>query len=416
LWHHTSAVPRHPAIAGLASELRGSVFSALAHRLDGFPGETFPFHVGDTWLEPPPVVVAPREAGAPAHHRYAPPSGSPPLVDALVERARARTGLPVERGQVFPTAGATAGLFAVCRALLDPAEQVLVLAPYWPLIEGIVRASGGEPVPVPLVGAGERDCSGVDDLLERLDRRLSPRTAALYLSSPNNPTGRVLPRPWIEAMAEWARRHDLWLLSDDVYEDYVYAAAAGDVEHTEVLPLAPERTITAHSCSKAYAMAGYRCGWIVGPAAVLDAARKVGTHTFYSTPTGAQAAAAAAIRRGGSWQRAAARQYEAAGKAAADALGLEPPQGGTFLFFDVADALGGGGAGDGLYGFLEACADRGLLLAPGPSFGPYPTWVRLCFTAAPLEVTRRGVAILARLLDERREAVAAGGSPPRVSA
>jgi N-succinyldiaminopimelate aminotransferase len=396
-------VPRHPAIAGLTAEIRGSVFSALAHRLDGFHGETYPFHVGDTWLEPPPGTRL--QDPGPAQHRYAPPSGHPRLVEALVERARARTGLSIERSQVYPTAGATAGLFAVCRALLEPGEQVLLLAPYWPLIDGIVRGCGAEPVPVPLLGAGDGECRGAAELIDRLERRCSPRTAALYLSSPNNPSGRVLPREWIEAMADWARRRDLWLLSDDVYEELVYDASGS--AHTEVLPLAPERTITAHSCSKAYAMAGHRCGWVVGPATVLDAARKVGTHTFYSTPTAAQLAAAGALRAGGPWLRAAARQYHAAGREAAATLDVAPPQGGTFLFFDVSSALDE----TGLYGFLEACADRGLLLAPGPSFGPYPTWVRLCFTAAPLEVTARGVALLRGLLEERR-AVAAHQTAP----
>jgi aspartate/methionine/tyrosine aminotransferase len=414
LWHHTRTVPRHPAIAGLTAEIRGSVFSALAHRLDGFPGETYPFHVGDTWLEPPPGTrLAELDRGA-AHHRYAPPSGHPLFVDALVDRTSARTGLPIERAQVYPTAGATAGLFAVCRALLDPGEQVLVLAPYWPLIDGIVRACGAAPVAVPVYGNGDGgdtgDTESAGELIERLERHASPRTAALYLSSPNNPSGRVLPRSWVEAMTEWARRRDLWLLSDDVYESFVYADAGPAAEppsHTEVMPLAPERTITTHSCSKAYAMAGHRCGWVVGPAGVLDAARKVGTHTFYSTPTGGQIAAVAALREGDPWLRAAARQYQAAGRVAASVLGLVQPQGGTFLFFDVAPALDD----SGLFGLLEACADRGLLLAPGPSFGPYPTWVRLCFTAAPLEVTRRGVEVLRRILDERRAATALGSSP-----
>jgi N-succinyldiaminopimelate aminotransferase len=399
-------------IAGLTAEIRGSVFSALAHRLDGFAGESYPFHVGDTWLEPPPATRL-QEPG-PARHRYAPPSGHPRLVDALVERARERTGLPIERSQVYPTAGATAGLFAVCRALLEPAEQVLVLAPYWPLIDGIVRGCGAEPVPVPLFGTSEGECSSAAELIDRLERRRSPRTAALYLSSPNNPSGRVLPSDWVEAMADWARRRDLWLLSDDVYEELVFEpqGVGHGSSHTEVQPLAPERTITTHSCSKAYAMAGDRCGWVIGPAAVLDAARKVGTHTFYSTPTAAQLAAATALREGGPWLRAACRQYHAAGRKAAAALDLPAPQGGTFLFFDVSRALGAGG----LFDFLEACADRGLLLAPGPSFGPYPTWVRLCFTAAPIEVTARGVEVLRGLLDERRASAAhatpvAGGAP-----
>jgi aspartate/methionine/tyrosine aminotransferase len=142
-------------------------------------------------------------------------------------------------------------------------------------------------------------------------------------------------------------------------------------------------------------MAGNRCGYVVGPREVMDHVRKVSTHTFYSTPTASQVAAVRALAGpGDAWARAARDQYRATGAAAAARLGLPAPEGSTFLFFDVAPHLGE----RGLAGFLEACVARGLLLAPGPSFGPYPTHVRLCFTAAPPEVTLRGVEALAPLL------------------
>jgi aspartate aminotransferase len=146
-------------------------------------------------------------------------------------------------------------------------------------------------------------------------------------------------------------------------------------------------------------MAGNRCGWVVGPAAVMGELRKVSTHTFYSTPTASQIAAARALNGlGDAWVRDARARYAEIGRRAAARLGLPAPAGSTFLFLDVAPWLDE----RGLLGFLQDCLDRGLFLAPGPSFGPYPTHVRLCFTAAPPDVVERGVEVLAGLLAKKK--------------
>ena len=127
----------------------------------------------------------------------------------------------------------------------------------------------------------------------------------------------------------------------------------------------------------------------------MGALRKVVTHSFYSTPTASQIAALRVLGGPGeAWIAGARELYRETGARAAARLGLAPPGGSTFLFFDVADRLDE----RGLPGFLEDCVDRGLFVAPGSSFGPYPTWVRLCFTAAPPEVVGRGVEVLASLL------------------
>ncbi|MEZ5332209.1 MAG: pyridoxal phosphate-dependent aminotransferase [Thermoanaerobaculia bacterium] len=382
-------MPRPPDVAGSVAGIPGSVYSALADRLARFEGTVYPLHVGDTWMEPPEGCRMEdfRVADHPGMHRYASPQGLPQLIEAIAGRLSERTGLATEPSSVLVAAGATGALGAVAGAIVDPGDEVLILAPYWPLISGIVRSFHGTPVPVPVLGRA----GSAEEVTTALDDLLTERTVALYLNTPNNPTGRVLPRPWVEALAEWARRHDLWLLSDEVYEETLYEG-----EHVYARPLAPERTFSAHSFSKAYGMAGNRCGWVVGPAEVMGELRKVSTHTFYSTPTASQLAAVAALEdgRGERWAAHARELYRAIGGEAAERLGVEAPAGSTFLFLDVADRLDERGLG----GFLEDCADRGLFLAPGPSFGPYPTSVRVCFTAAPPEVVREGVGVLAGLL------------------
>ena len=382
-------MPRPPRAAAHLAAILPSVYSGLAHKLDRFAGETFPLHIGDTWMEPAAgcrmedLTVAEH----PGMHRYASVHGDRRLLDAVVEHERAQTGLALERDVVLLTAGAPGGLGAVAGALLEAGDEVLILAPYWPLIEGIVRSFRGVPVAVPAL-AGEVDSAA--GLVAAAERHATARTVAVYLSTPNNPSGRVLPRGWVEALVGWARRRDLWILSDEVYDQIAYRG-----EPVRALPLAPERTFLAQSFSKSFGMAGNRCGYVIGPRPLMGELRKVATHTFYSTPTAAQLAAARALAGPGlEWARAARAQYADTARRAAERLGLPMPEGSTFLFFDVARQLDGRGLG----GLLEDCVARGLLVAPGPSFGPYPTHVRLCYTAVEPARALRGVEVLAGLL------------------
>jgi aspartate/methionine/tyrosine aminotransferase len=381
-------MPRHPGFSPSVGGIEGNVYSALAHRLASFEGEVYPLHVGDTWMEPPPgcrmedLTVA----EYPGMHRYAPPQGMASLIDGIVEQVWRRSCTPTERDNVLIATGATGALGAVAGAIVSPGDEVLLLAPHWPLISGIVRSFNGVPVEVPFFGAADSPEAAV----EAVRAHATSRTIALYLNTPSNPTGRVIPRRWIEALVAWAQREDLWIISDEVYEDYQYEG-----EHTYCRPLAPERTFAAHSFSKAYGMAGNRCGHVIGPAPAMKELRKISLHSFYSTPTASQLAARRVLQGPGeAWIAAARELYRGAGESAAARLRVAPPQGSTFLFLDVAEQLDGRGLG----GFLEDCVERGLFVAPGPSFGPYPTHVRLCFTAAPPAVVARGVELLAGLL------------------
>ncbi len=381
-------MPPYPKSASSVAAIQGAVYSALADRIASWRGELFPLHVGDTWLEPA-LGCRMQDLTVEEHpgmHRYAPPQGLPRLIDAIVERARRRSGVATERDNVLVTAGATGALGAAMGAILEPGDEVLVLAPHWPLITGIVRCYHGRPVVVPFLG----EVDSAETAVAQVRAHHTARTAALYLSTPNNPTGVVLPRPWIEALVAWAAAAGLWIVTDEVYEDYVYRG-----EHTYARALDPQRTLSAHSFSKAFGMAGNRCGYVVGPASILRELCKVSTHAFYATPTASQIAACRALEGAGdAWIAEIRGQYAALGDHAAQVLGLPPPAGSTFLFLDVSAATGGGGLG----GFLEDCASRGLFLAPGPSFGPYPGHVRICFTAAAPATVRRGVAILGEML------------------
>lgn len=381
-------MPRPPRLSPAATSIKGSVYSSVLHRLEAWRGPVFPLNVGDTFLEPPEGCRMEdlSVAAHPGMHRYAPPQGLPALVDAVVDRLRGRTGVAIERSNVFVSGGGTSGLASVVGAIVSPGDEVLILAPHWPLIEGHVRMAGGLPVDVPFFGVADSPESAT----EAVAAALTPRSVALYVNTPSNPTGRVVPRAWLEALVDLARRHDLWLLFDEVYEDYVYRG-----EHVPGLSLAPERSFAVHSFSKAYGMAGNRVGYVAGPATPVAEALKLSTHTVYAAPTASQLAALRILEGAGdAWVAGTREAYRELGEATADRLGVARPEGSTFLFVDAASRLDE----RGLTGFLEDAADRGLLLAPGPSFGPCPSHVRVCYTSAPPEVVRAGVEVLASLL------------------
>ena len=384
-------MPTFPDTSRAVTQIRGSIFTALAEKLRAFEGEVYPLHVGDTWMEP--VVGSRMEdlhiAELPGMHRYSQPEGLPRLVDHLVERANATTGVVHERKSVLVTTGATGALGAILGAILHPGDEVLLLAPYWPLIEGIVRAFHGAPIDVPFYGRVDSP----ETAIECLEPHRTARTCAIYLNTPNNPTGRVMPRAWLEAIVEWAQQHGLWIVADEVYEDLVYEGT-----HTWSRSLAPERTFSAHSFSKGWAMAGNRCGYVRRPghahgraaqggnAHLLRGADRVsarGVQPARAPRPLARLARARApkLRRDGTLRRRAARRPTAGRQH----VPLRRRR--------SAISTRAGSRGSCSTAASTACSWR-----PARASGPIPTHVRVCFTAAPPEVTRRGIDVLAKLL------------------
>ena len=379
-------MPRFPNHTATALTMPGAVYSPFADRMHEHLGPLYPLHVGDTWMEPfdGGRMQDLRVADHPGMHRYCDTRGVPELVDALVDKVRSRNGLACERKNMLVCAGATGALACAAGALVQPGDEVLILAPFWPLIRGIVQAFGGVPVEVPFYDRVDT----VEAAVEAVREKTTSRTVALYVSTPSNPTGRVLPEAWLTALAEFAQAENLWLLSDEVYEDFIFRG-----EHFSMGRVAPERTLSTFSFSKAYGMAGNRCGYMIGPAEAIDQSRKIGTHTFYGAPTSGQLAALRALSDGAPWQDNARESYRAASKNAAAVLGVPEPEGSTFFFLNVAHKLDG----RGMTGFLEDCFEDGVLVAPGLSSGnDYGTWVRLCYTAMPPDETAAAVALLAK--------------------
>ncbi|MEM7054136.1 MAG: pyridoxal phosphate-dependent aminotransferase [Pseudomonadota bacterium] len=385
-------MPKPPSFTPAAAAIRSAVYSKHSGSADS--RLQIPLHVGDTWMEPA-VGCRMQDLNVDKYrglHRYSPVPGLPELRARIAEHHGKLAGVDTSLSQVIVTAGATAGLAAAVAALVSPGESVLLAAPYWPLIAGSIRAFNAQAIDVPLM----TDVESADEVVARFEAARTETTVAVYWNTPHNPTGRLIPRDWLEALVEWARLHCLWIFSDDVYERYAYGG-----EHVYTRALAPERTISVHSFSKSYGMAGNRCGYLVGSEDAISAIRRIMTNINYSACTASQYAALNALGEAGEeWVNQACAKYAELGAWAADRLSVNRPDGSTFLFLDIAEPLKHGECNDGLATFLQTLANNGVLVAPGSSFGPYPHHIRICFTATEPKRMRQGIEILARFLEK----------------
>jgi N-succinyldiaminopimelate aminotransferase len=299
------------------------------------------------------------------------------LLEAIAERLERRVGRTIPREQIQVQSGSTAGLSVVINSLLDVGDEVLLPSPYWPLIRGIIAGRGAKPVEVPTFHRVDDDGF---DLEGALEAAVTSRTAAIYVNTPHNPTSRVLSEHQVDAVARIAKRHDLWVICDEAYEElWLGDAPLPPVWDREDLR---ERAVATHTLSKSYGLAGARIGFTHGPPNAMAAIRGAQTFMTYCAARPLQLGAARALRESDAWLDEARRLYREAGKKAAEVLGVAPPRGGTFLFFDASPYLQDGE--DSALPFLERCLDAGVLMTPGQACGvDFERWVRLCFTTLP---------------------------------
>ncbi|HEX5656497.1 MAG TPA: pyridoxal phosphate-dependent aminotransferase, partial [Polyangiales bacterium] len=279
-------MPRHPRFSQVADGLSPLVYTSLLGLARDSGNEVFALNVGDTHLEPASVasVSALAEARFPGMHRYADVRGEPALLDAIVHDLTTRgRAVPRERIQVTP--GGTSGLDLACRTLLEPGDEVILLAPYWPLIRGILSACGAVVRELPFF-----DRLRSVDVRATLESALTERTVAIYVNSPNNPTGVVLDDGEIDTLASFVAANDLWLLSDEAYERLHYTANAPAAVWLH--PSLRERALVMHTLSKSYGISGERIAYLHGPEQVMSALSGLSTFTNYCAARPMQIAAA----------------------------------------------------------------------------------------------------------------------------
>jgi aspartate/methionine/tyrosine aminotransferase len=218
---------------------------------------------------------------------YAPAQGDPELLQVLSEQFSAETGMDIPVSNIVVTPGGMGALSAGLQAVLEPEDEVLIPEPYFPAYKAHVIMAGGRVVPVPTSFDTEFTLRAED-----LRRAVTPRTKVLILNSPNNPTGNVLDRQTLDELADIVREKELIVLSDEVYDRMVFD---GQFESIVSRPGMAEQTLVIKSCSKTYAMTGWRVGFAFGPSWLMPQVIKVVNYATTCVNTPGQRAALAAL-------------------------------------------------------------------------------------------------------------------------
>ncbi|PJM74600.1 pyridoxal phosphate-dependent aminotransferase [Bifidobacterium simiarum] len=236
------------------------------------------------------VVEAAAEACRdPRNYRYTPTAGLPELREAIAEKTKRDSGYEVSPQQVVVTNGGKQAVYESFQILIDPGDEVIVPAPFWTSYTEMIKLAGGVPVEV-LSGADQNFTPTV----AQLEAARTARTRAIIINSPSNPTGAVWPADTIKAIGEWALEHDLWVISDEIYEHLNY----DDAKTTYIGAAVPElrdRLLVLNGVAKTYAMTGWRVGWMIAAEPVAKAAAKLQGHLTGNVDNVAQRAALAAV-------------------------------------------------------------------------------------------------------------------------
>lgn len=236
----------------------------------------------------PPVVKAVQEAVAAGRDRYVATRGIPPLREAIAEYLRRTRRVEATAEQVIVAPGCKMTLAMAMMALIEPGDEVLYPDPGFPIYPSFTRGLGAKAMPFGLI---EKNDFQPD--VDEIRRKITPRTTVLIFNSPNNPTGTVFSSSALREIAELAKKHDLWILADEIYARILFG---GEYESIWSLPGMAERTVIIDGFSKSFAMTGWRLGYAVAPKHVIDAMDLVVLNTFTCTAEFSQVAAIEALR------------------------------------------------------------------------------------------------------------------------
>ncbi|WP_026832723.1 pyridoxal phosphate-dependent aminotransferase [Exiguobacterium undae] len=316
--------------------------------------------------------------------KYTPSGGTVALKDAIIEKTRRDLWLSYDRSEVMVASGAKHALSTLFQAILDPGDEVIVPAPYWVSYPEQIKLSDGVPV---ILETTEQSRFKVTR--ELLEQHITPKTKALILNSPSNPTGMVYTKEELEMVADVAMAHNLLVISDEIYEKLLY----NGVTHLSIatLPNMRERTIIVNGVSKSHAMTGWRIGYAIGPKDIISAMTNLASHSTSNPTSIAQAASVVAYAEGDAPVEAMRVVFEERLEQIYDRLIQIPgltclkPEGAFYLFphaLRAAEMCGFSNVDDWCTAVLS---EAKVALIPGSGFGA-PEYVRLSYATDPKRV------------------------------
>ena len=373
----------------VAERARQIEISGIRRMFEGAPPDAVNLGLGEPDFDPPPAAIeALCRAVRDGRNHYGPSAGLPELREKIAERYRDRAPA-TGRENVIVTGSGSEGLAAVALTLYDTGDEVLVPNTGLVLYAPHARLAGATPVPYSLT---ERRRYLPD--LDELERRVTSRTRAIVVNSPSNPTGTVFPRATVDRLVDFADRHDLTVVSDEVYEEIVYDGPATSFWGRS------DRAIVVNSFSKTLAMTGWRIGFLVAPRALVPEINKVHYHLMACPSTPVQLAVLAGLAESDGAMREMVREFRARRTLVLRRLGSAPgvtvvPPAGAFYAFprfawqkSSAETAG------------ELLA-RGVITTPGDAFGPLgASHLRLSFAASRADL-HRGLSILGEYAAEQ---------------
>ncbi len=372
---------------------------ARARALKAAGEDIIEFTIGEPDVPTPEVFIeAAQRAMAAGRTGYSNGRGEPGVLAALAARYSARRGRQIGKDQIMCLPGTQTVLYAVLRALVETGDEVLIGDPMYATYEGQIVQTGATAVPVPL-----RPEKGFRMQVADVEARITPRSRVLFLNTPHNPTGSVLRPEDIRALGELARKHDLWIISDEVYEDMIFPGVT--FSSPLDFPELSDRVVVACSISKSHAAPGFRSGWCVGPAEFcarllpLSETMLFGSQPFIADMTALAVSNPSPVAAGMAERFANRAEMFWRALDGVSGMRVHRPEAGMFLLIDIrATGLSGNA-------FAETLLDQHkVAVMPGESFGDgLSGWLRLSLTQSDdkvIEACRRIAAHAASILEK----------------
>ena len=387
---------RPPELSHRAVALKPSLtleISAKAKSLRDSGKDICSLSAGEPDFETPQFIVeAAQQALATGFTRYGPAAGDPDLRAALAHKLSAENGIPTKPEQVLVTNGGKQAIYNLFQVLLNPGDEVLVPAPYWLSYPEMAALAGATTTIIPTKAE-----EGFRLDLDLLEQKITPRSRLLVINSPGNPSGQVMTRAELEALAALVARHpQLMVMSDEIYE-YLLAEGQEHVSFAAIAEDIRERCFTVNGFAKGWAMTGWRLGYLAGEASVIKAASALQSQSTSNVCSFAQRGALAAIEGSRDCVREMAISYNrrrtllTEGLQALEGITLTPPQGAFYAFPRLPN-----GAVDSMEFCRQALEQEGLAVVPGIAFGD-DRCIRLSCAVAD-ETINDGLMRLKRLL------------------
>ena len=388
-------MPKFPNFTHKLAGIKGAIFEKFRGKMIDFGPDIVRFHIGDSYMPPvyPLPLTLPFLNDNQDFSRYGNTFGIEEIREVLAVKLREDNQLDVNPDNILMTTGATNALSSAVHSILDPGEDILVLTPCWPIFPGIVRSAQANLIEVPfymlLYDNPELD------IIQHLEEYLSDKTVALYLNTPNNPSGKVLNDVQLKQIAEFARHHKIWILSDEAYDGLTF----DNHKHISIASLSEmfPQTITVFTFSKIFMFAGLRLGYAVGTEEMIINLNKILVHQIYSSTIFTQQMMIEPVKTRHTWMNKVQSHYQDLRDQFIyqSGLSLIKPEATYFIFFSIEEYL----RGRDYDTVINACFDKGVSVAPGIDFGKdFGLFLRVCFTGEPPDRLEKGVERLRDVL------------------